>query len=403
MIGSCTLRQYLDDRWTLLLSVWLLSATVNAFIIAPASVFPVITAQLEITSSAASWLVSIVFGVAAVVSIPVGVWLDRTDNRTAMMVATGVFIAGSVLSWRAALAGSYLLLLGARAVGGFAFPIVWNAGITLIGSRFNSDNEATAIGIFTASAPLGFAFAQFFGPYLSTSLGWATPFGIFAVPAVFASLVFWYSTHDVVTTAGESDVPNVNSIVRILIDRNVRSVGLMGFLAYSIYVFFNTWMPNYLAEDVGLSLTTSGMLFAAYPAVGVISRIGSGVVSDRFLNRRRKPVMYLAFATTLPLTALIAMTDILAVLVLSLLFAGLALQSGIGILHPYVRELADPAVAATAIAVLTTASFIGSVITPVITGELIEQTTYTLAFGYVSVAAVAGILLTRTTPEPNGA
>lgn len=401
MSGLAIGRWLLDDRWRILIGTWLLSAATNAFIIVPASVFPVITRQLDITSTAAGWSVSVVFGVAAIVSIPAGIGLDRTDDRLAIAAGTGVLVTGSVLSWWAAIRGTYWGLLGARALGGIAFPIIWNAGVNLIGRRFPPDQQATAIGVFTASAPVGFAVAQFSGPLFSTRLGWEATLGVFGLPAGLAGLVFWYSSRRPASREAAGTAPGRTSIKRVLTDEHVRAVGLMGFLAYSIYVFFNTWMPSYLTEHVGLSLQVSGMVFAAYPAIGVVSRSGSGFVSDRFLSRRRRPVMYFAFAATLPLIVVIALTEAAAVVLLGLVIGGFALQSGISILHPYVQELADPQVGATAVAVLTTASFVGSVVTPVITGALIDGSrTYLLAFGYAGAAAVAGVLLTRVTPEP---
>lgn len=391
----------MDSKWHLVAGGWLLAAVLNAYIIVPASFFPIISAQLAISSTAASWIVSVMFGIGVVASVPAGIALDRVDNRRTVTIAAAALVVSCLSSWHAARTGSYWMLLAARALGGLTFPVIWTGCMNLIGRTFGADSQATAIGVFTTSAPAGFAVGQLSGSLLASRLGWTVPFVVFAVPAALAGGLFWLTSRHAADRSDDSSPPRIADFRYVLTDRHVQSVAMMGFLAYSVYVFFNSWMPTYLTEQLGLSLAASGALVAAFPAMGVLSRSGSGVISDWLLTQRRQPLVTVAFGAALPLVTVIAVSKAVAVLVVCLVLAGLFVQLGIGILYTYVQELVEPTVGATALAALTMMSSLGSFTAPVVTGFLIERTGYVVAFGYALLLVVAGTVLAYRGPEPN--
>lgn len=99
-----------------------------------------------------------------VLSVPVGVVLDRVDVRRAVTAAAvGLLIAG-VWGWLAATAGAYWWLVASRVLGGFASVVFWNAGADLVGRAVDPGVRATAVSVFTASAPAGFVLGQFGRP-----------------------------------------------------------------------------------------------------------------------------------------------------------------------------------------------------------------------------------------------
>jgi nitrate/nitrite transporter NarK len=407
-------RQRFEGPWGLVAGSWLLAAAMNAYIIAPASFLSVLSDQLTIDATAASWIVSALFAVGVLVGIPAGIVLDRVDNRWAGTLAAASLFGACLWSWRAARGGSYWSLLAARAFAGLSFPLIWSACINLIGRTFDATNRASAVGIFTTSAPAGFAVGQFTGPLIVARFGSAAPFAVFAIPVALSGAAFHLTSRTASradraarTDGGTADTdsasqPQLAEFKCVLTDPNVLSIAGMGFVAYSAYVFFNSWMPTYLTEELGLSLAASGLLVAVFPAIGVLSRSGSGLISDRFLAQRRRPIVSVAFAATLPLVAVIALTELTPLVAGSLLLAGLFIQLGIGILFTYVQELVEPTVTATALAALTTMSSFGSFSAPVIAGYLIESTrTYFAAFVYAALIVGLGVVLAYYSPEPN--
>ena len=376
----------------------LISAGLGAYEIVPASVTPLVRETLGVTASAAGLIVSVMFGTAVVASLPVGVVLDRVDSRRAVAVAVaGVLLAG-VWGWLAGRASAYRSLVASRVLGGIAYVVVWNAGIDIVSEAVSADSRATAVGCFTASGPIGFAIGQATGPQVAAWFGWPAVLVAYTGLAVVGLALFWPASRGLGGVGGGA--PSLAAFGGVLRNRRVWLVGSLGFLAYALYLFVNSWGPTYLTESVGLSLATSGALVALFPAVGVVSRISGGAVSDRLFGGRRRPVVFGSFVAAVPLTVALARAEGIAVLVAALLLSGLAIQLTLGLAFAYVRELVEPEVAATAVAFQTAVGLAGAFIAPIAGGALIETAGYRPAFLAVAGVAACGALLAWRAPEP---
>ena len=88
------------------------------------------------------------------------------------------------------------------------------------------------------------------------------------------------------------------------------------------------------------------------------------------------------------------------VLVGALLLAGFAIQLGLGLVFAYVRELVDPEVAATAVAVLTSVGLAGAFLAPIAGGALIGAAGFGAAFAAAGALGAVGAALAWFAPEP---
>ena len=177
-------------------------------------------------------------------------------------------------------------------------------------------------------------------------------------------------------------------------------MGALGFLGYSLYLFVNSWGSSYLSEEVGLSLVLSGLLVAVFPAIGVVSRTSSGILSDQVFNGRRQPVLLRSFGLAVPLILGLTLLQSIPALVAFLTFAGFAIQLTLGLSFTYVQEVVDPHVAATAVAFLTSIGLAGAFIAPIAGGAIVDTAGYDAAFLLAGVLAVFGITLAWQIPEP---
>lgn len=389
-----------SDRtlWGLVGGASLISTALAAYEIAPASVTPLMRESMGIDATAAGLVVSVMFGVAVVASLPTGAILDRTDSRVTMALAVFVLVAAGAWGWWAGEAGQYGSLLASRVVAGGAFVVVWNAGIDIISRAADDARRATMVGVFTASGPLGFAFGQGLSPALAARWGWPVIFVAFNGIALVGLALFWPTSRGLGATSGSA--PGFGEFRGVLRQRRVWIVGALGFLGYSLYLFVNSWGPSYLTDEVGLSLGLSGLLVALFPAVGVVSRIGGGVLSDRLFDGRRRPVVLASFVMATPLLATFTRLPSIAFLAGSLLFAGFAIQLMIGLAYAYIRELVEPRVAATAVAFLTAVGLGGGFVSPIAGGAIIDAAGYHAAFLGAGVLSAAGIVLAWRAPEP---
>ncbi|MDY6764298.1 MAG: MFS transporter [Halobacteria archaeon] len=388
-------------EWGLVLGVGMMSTSAAAYEIVPASISPIVIRELSISPTASSFIISVMFGVAVLTSIPIGIGLDHTDIRIATVIAALALVIAGVWGWQAASVESYWSLIGSRVLGGLAYATIWNAGANLVGSSFDIESRATAIGVFTASAPGGFAIGQFMGPFVADYIGWSANFAVFGLLTVMGLVIFLWTSHGL-QPAVDISTPRVEDFKRVLTSRNVWYVCAMGFMAFSLYLFLNSWMPTYLDEDLGLSLAQGGSMVALFAAVGVFSRATGGYLSDRLFDTRRRPIVVVSFVVTTPVVAVMAVSRRVLLVLVLLIIAGFFIQLCIGLFFTYIRELVETNVATTAIAALTAANLFGAFISPIIAGVLIEQTgNFLAAFGYAGLVAVIGLGLAWHAPEPN--
>jgi len=386
------------ERWGVLAGASLMAVSSSAFEIVPASVTPLVRSSLGLGASQAGLLVSVMFGMVVVVSLPIGVVLDRTDSRLAVAAAGGGMVVAGLGCYAAARAGAFWPLVAFRALGAVAFTTVWNAGIELVGGAFGPDRRATAVAVFTASGPVGFAVGQVGGPVVAGVAGWPAVFPATATSVLVGLALFWPASRGVATGGG--DTAALSNLGRVLGNRAVWTVAGLGFVAYALYLFVNSWAPSFLTEQVELSLAASGLLAALFPAVGVASRVGGGVLSDRAFGGRRRPVVLLSFGVAAPAVASFAAVRAVPVVVAALLVAGFAVQLSVGLVFSYVRELVAPEIATTAVAFLTTVGLAGGFLSPIAGGALVGTSGYAAGFAAGGALGLLGVALAWFAPEP---
>nr|WP_244510096.1 MFS transporter [Halogranum gelatinilyticum] len=384
--------------WGLVGGVSLISTGLAAYEIVPASVTPIIRDSLQIGPTASGFLVGIMFGTAVVASLPAGAVLDRTNTRTAMALAVLTLLVAGVWGWTAGRSGDYRAVIASRAVGGVAYVVVWNAGIDIVSRSVEESRRATAVGVFTASGPIGFALGQGTGPLIAAWFGWPAIFLAFNGVALVGLALFWPTSSGL--GCSSSSAPSLTEFGDVLRNRNVWLVGGLGFLGYSLYLFINSWGSSYLTEVVGLSLGVSGLVVALFPAVGILARMSSGALSDQLFAGRRQPVVLGSFFVATPLVIGFTYFRSIAVLVAMLLVAGFAIQLMLGLSFTYVRELVDPRVAATAVAFQTSVGLAGAFLAPIAGGAVVDAAGFDTAFLVAGGLAALGIVLAWWAPEP---
>lgn len=387
-------------RWLIIGFLWALFIFTIAYQIVPASIFPTIQTALSIGPTAASWTVSILFLSMALFAIPAGMALDHFDDRKVLTVATSVLLLTTIWSWYAGTNANYLSLLASRFVGGFAASTIWTGSVNAIGNSVPAEKQATAIGIYSTATPAGLSLGLFSGPFIAVRSGWEMTFPVYGIGAALACVAFLLVSRGGTYTYRPSATASRRDFRRVFLDRGVLTVSTLGFIALSLFMFFNNWMPSYIVTTFDYSLEQSGILAAVFPAIGIVSRSLSGVISDRWLGQRRKPLVFVSFLVALPVIIGISISTTIVVVLLLLLAAGFFVQIAVAILFTYVRELVDRQVVGTALAMLNAFAFFGGFATPILTGWLIERSgSYSTAFVYAGLLTICGVAITAVVPE----
>ena len=384
--------------WVLTITLWLAFDFLTAYEIAPASLLPLVQKGLDVGPTAASWLVSALLLAMAVFSIPAGIVLDRVDNRRAIFVSVIVVLLSTIWAWQVGRDGAYAWVIAARFVGGGAIVTLWTAAVNVVDGSFDRDIQGTAIAFLATSIPGGFMIGHLTAPFLAERVGWAGTFPIYGLLGTLSIAGFAVASRGVSVTVNV-ETPSRREFVAVFRNPYVWAVAGMAFVAFSLNLFFNSWLPTYVADNFSLPLGIGGAVAAIFPAIGVVGRASGGVLSDRFFGTRRRPIVLGSFIVLAPASVAIPFINGVNPLLVTLVVTGFVTQIGLVLLLPYVRELVADNVAATAFAVLNTVGFLGAFSAPVVAGSLIEEAGFLAAFAYAGLLAMGGCALAWFVPD----
>ena len=373
-----------------------MGAGFNAYLIAPASIIPLLVDAFGVDKATAGLSISVFFLSWGVAGLPGGLLMDRYDNRRLAFLGTAVFVTACVVS---AFAPTYAVFLLARLVGGATGAFLWTANTNIVSRVFPESKLAVGTSLFVAAGPAGQAVAQFLGPLLADAAGWRSVFLAYPLLALVGLPVLYFAVREPVT--GDEAV-SLARFARTLRNPTILAVSLASACSFALFVFFNSWMPTYAAEVLSIDLAAAGAATALVPVAGVVARPGGGWLSDRLAGRRR-PVIVASFLLSLPVIVGITLVASAASFAVLMVFAGASVQLAIGIYYVYASELAEPGTTGTCLAMVTTVSTMGALVAPVVGGWVIDGFSWTAAYGLAALVAFAGIGFVLRAPEVNSA
>ncbi len=193
--------------------------------------------------------------------------------------------------------------------------VAW-AGLIKVSSKwFDFSSYGTIIGILSISYLIGDAIArQWMGLLIQEGFGWRTLFYLAAgVAGVMLIANLWLlreSRHDAgfaeatpnpLNLFAASEAPPTHLrhlLVPLLRSRALITVCLLSLGCTIIRETFNNWNPVYLHEYLGYSTGRAARFSAVFPAVGAVSVIASGWLSDRVGVNGRSLLLFLGLAAT---------------------------------------------------------------------------------------------------------
>lgn len=366
----------------------------TAFLIAPASVGPLVAERYDVGPAAVGAAVSAAYVGWVVFQLPSGYLMDRYDNRWLLTVAVATFAVAATLG---TVLESYPGFLATRVVAGTGAGVLWGVGANVVGDAYPAGHRDLATGIFVASGPLGLGVGQFVSPLLAGTVGLAATFPVYASLSVVGLLVFRRAAPGGLRQSGGI---RLGGFVQALLDRSILLLALSALCGNAAWIFVNAWMPAYGTEVIALPLATVGALTALAPFAGALARSSGGLAADR-LGRRRTVVGSLLLVV--PIVLAFGIVSTAPEFAVVLLLSGFALQLGVGVYYVMVRDRLEGAFSGTGIATVATFQLIGGTLAPVVGGWLIGGGSWELAFLAVAVTAAVGafvVVLVPAADEP---
>jgi ACS family hexuronate transporter-like MFS transporter len=364
------------------------------------------------------WITAAFQAAYAVGLLGAGRLIDVLGTRTGFAAAIGLW---SVAAMSHAAAASAVAFGAARALLGLGEAANFPACIKTVAEWFPKRERAFATGLFNSGANVGTIFAVLAVPWMAVRFGWQSAF--IATGAIgFVWLGFWLAIyrspegHPRVSPAEfayiQSDPPDRTLSVpwaRLFPVRETWAFSAAKFLTDPVWWFFLFWLPKYLQETFGLTLSGVMLPTLVVYNASAIGSVGAGWISGGLmkrgwsLNAARKTTM-LGCALSVACVMYAPFSKNLWVVVGLVSLAAAAHQGWSANLYTLISDTFPRAAVGSVVGIAGTCGSLGGVLIQVATGYVVQLThSYVPLFlvcgtAYVSALAILHALSPRLAP-----
>jgi len=183
----------------------------------------------------------------------------------------------------------FILLLGVATGGGEAFYAP--SANAMLSERYK-ENRAFALSIHQTALYTGIILSGILAGYIGENFGWRRSFNVFGAAGVLLSLVFLWRVKPTAVVLKSKSFSVAHSVKEALSVFRKPTVILLT-LAFGCMVFVNvgylTWMPLYLVEQYGMSVTYAGFSSLIYHHIGAFLGVMIGArLSDKLAGKDPK-------------------------------------------------------------------------------------------------------------------
>jgi MFS transporter, Spinster family, sphingosine-1-phosphate transporter len=215
------------------------------------------------------------------------------------------------------LSGVAIVLCFVRAIVGVGESSYSTITPSLIADYFPPKRRATALGVFQAAIPMGFALGYVIGVVLAHFFGWRLAFMIVGLPGLITAALVWRlrepvrgacddprpadEQEDVHGSVANPDIREsfLRTSWRILRTRDW-FLSTAGYTALTFVLgAFGTWATILLVREKGLSVTRAGITLGVVSLfAGAAGTFGGGWLADRLIATRRNAYFLVCAASS---------------------------------------------------------------------------------------------------------
>lgn len=328
---------------------------------------------------------SAVFWTYTLFQIPSGVLVDRFGVRTPYLIG---FLLWSLASAATSLIGALGSLVAMRLLVGLGESVVTPASMRYIRLHFDERQRGLAVGLYMTGTKLGPAIGLPLCAYLVAAHGWRMMFVVIGVASLvwLVPWLLWVKKDDIaaIPRSRQASAGAAESLQRVSPGEILRSPVIWGVIigtyCYMYFVYYcMTWLPIYFKERHGMSITEmgwySGMAFAGMAIVGTVA----GAAADWVIGRGYDPITVRKGFTIAGF--ILAATQTIGAysgsVHVTIFFAVFAL-CGLGLAMPNYWALTQTLIPGGSIAMVVgiqnTAANLAGIVSPWLTGWLIQKT-----------------------------
>ncbi len=385
--------------WKILIIAIILNFCTWAFLFVIPPMETILSADLLVSHFQTSLLFSAPILMIAIVAIPAGIVADRIGLKRAIGIGAIIACIGAVLRGTAS---TYSGLLIFSLIFGFGMGWTFANLPKLARSCSSSQQTSLVMGIingFGLLAGIGAALAITVPLIYSMTNSYHDVFYIWSIPLLIATILWWIVVHEPPCPSAEIESEQTE-FVRLKQVLKDKTLWLLAFILLLHNIFFYTWsgwLPTYLLQkgvSLGLSgLLTSIMLWVGIPTVILVPMFFSRTnISKRLLIW--VPSLIFAFLAIWILYA--SQFSIWFIMVI----AGIINILRFNTLLSLPVEIMPKKHAGVAGGVVVAIGYIGAVIGPSMTGQILDVTgSFQIVFVVLAVLSLIAMGLTFLIPS----
>jgi len=373
----------LDYKWWVVIMLWFICFFNYADRQAIFSVFPVLEkefgfskTQLGLIASAFAWI----YAGAAPVAGFIG---DRLRRKSLIL---GGFLFWSIVTMATGWCQRFWQFFAVRATEGFGEAFYFPASMSLISDYHGSRTRSRAMSIHQSSVYIGTIGGGALGGYFAAKYGWRAGFYFFGLAGMALALVLSRFLREPKRGQSEMEIlppvagdsPSVPEVIRAIFRTPTALVLMLVFVgANFVAVTFLTWMPTFLGEKFGLTLTLAGLAGTVF--IQLASAVGSpvgGALAD-VLSRKFPSGRIAVQAAGLTIGSVFVfftgMTRDVGALMLVMTIFGFCKGLYDANIFASLYDVVHPRARATAAGVMNTVGWTGGALAPTIIGWLLTR------------------------------
>jgi MFS family permease len=330
----------------------------------------------------------------AVSAYLIGAWSDRRGSRKPFLLAS--VIVFSLCSAFSGLAGTFMLLLLARVVMGFAegpfLPICFSV-MNVESSPNRRGVNAGLMQNFFASL-LGTTVAPLVLPLLADAYGWRTAFYLSAVPGLICAALIWAFVKEPKPTQHEpaAEAAAKPGLLDMLKQRNILVCCGIAMFMVSWYLVGIIFLPLFFNVARGMTPEVAGQVVAPMGIATMICGFLVPAISDR-IGRKPTMIIFTFIGLVTPIAALHFSGPQWA-LSLLLLIGWSASGSFAVFMGVIPSETVPRTLAASSMGLVVAAGeIVGGVLSPTISGWFADRTSVVAHMEVMMVCAIGGGIL----------
>ena len=342
---------------------------------------PFIRADLGLSEVQVGGLMSAKQGASGLLTLPSGFAADAFNKYKAAILGSALAMGGCAYLV-ASIAPTYFWVLTFLVMLGAASALWHPSSVSTLSLQF-ADRRGTALALHGVGASVGDTVGPLCIGAMLLLVGWKDLAQWHMIPALILALLMWKTVrhHYSAGPSGLTRRAYFAGIKGIFARPTIFMVMIASSFVGIARLSVTTFLPLYLAEEMGYDSFWLGFHWALLYAMGIFSQPLMGILSDRF---SRKTVLLPSFATMGLLYLLLPTPDGGFLLALIIGTMGLFFYGTGNIATAAVLDVASEHVQGTTQSFMTLFQQVVTLPAPIIAGYVVSQFGYSIVFYYSS-------------------